>query len=200
MAMAPVPFLVPFFLVDGLKSSASTMGVIMALIATPSVIVGPLSGWISDKIGTLKPQAFSLILAAIGLFSFRFLDIHSSILHVSASVILFGTGMGVFFPSNNSAVAGSVSRETLATAMGLASTLRMLGSATGVAIAGTVFAGRQLYYQTKLIEQGMDQSLVERASVVQSFQFVLSLGIVLIMFGLIMIMLYSLKKRKEVLL
>ena len=54
-AASIVPVLIPFVLINGLLYSQSTSGLVMALIAIPSVILSPLSGWISDRIGNRIP-------------------------------------------------------------------------------------------------------------------------------------------------
>jgi hypothetical protein len=59
-----------------------------------------------------------------------------------------GIGMGVFQSPNNSAVMGTVSRERLGIASGLLSINRTLGQTTGIALLGTLWAGRVMIYSS----------------------------------------------------
>ena len=54
--------------------------------------------------------------------------------------------------------------------------MRMLGSATGMAIAGTLYAQQQAARLSNLVGQGIAADLTEKLSVVGAFQNVIFLG------------------------
>ncbi len=174
-----VPTLMPFFLISGLLLSPSTVGMLMALIAIPPVIFSPISGWLSDKIGNRIPMVVAMSLMSVSLFLTSRLGIESSVLTIAIVLLLFGASMGIFMAPNQSAIVGAAPRQNLATAMGVANTMRLLGSSIGTGGAGTLYASQQLLNQTKLAEQGVDPTLIERLAVVESFQFILLLAAVL---------------------
>ena len=173
------PTLIPFFLISGLLLSPSTVGMLMALIAVPPVILSPVSGWLSDKIGNRIPMVVAMSIMSASLFLTSRLGIEASVLHIAVVLLLFGVSIGVFMAPNQSAIVGAAPRQNLATAMGVANTMRLLGASIGTAGAGTLYASQQLLNQAKLGKQGVDPTLIERLAVVESFQFILLLAAVL---------------------
>ena len=173
-SMAPV--LVPFFMIDGLALAPSVAGGLMALMAVPPLLFSPLSGWLSDKIGNRILMVVATICFTLSLYLASRLNIESTIIHVALVLMLFGTGFGIFQAPNQSAIIGAAPRASLATSMGVANTMRMLGSATGMAIAGTLYAQQQAARLSDLIDQGLAGELTERLSVVGAFQNVIFLA------------------------
>jgi len=170
------PVLIPFFLISGLLLSSSVSGMLMALIAVPPLILSPLSGWLSDRIGNRIPMVVATIFFTAALFFASRLDIASSIRDASLILLLFGVGMGIFMAPNQSAVIGAAPRTNLATSLGVSNTMRLLGSSVGMAVAGTLYAQQQLVYTAELTAGGTAPELVERLSVIESFQYVILLA------------------------
>ena len=170
------PVLVPFFLIGGLLLSASTIGLLIALIAIPPVILSPISGWLSDKIGNRIPMVFATICFSAGLFLASRWDIDSKIIEISLVMVLFGTGMGIFMAPNQSAVIGAAPSRNLATALGVANAMRLLGASIGTALGGTLYASQLSASQAKLAAQNIAPDMIDRLSAVESFQFVILLA------------------------
>jgi EmrB/QacA subfamily drug resistance transporter len=173
------PTLLPFFLIDGLSYSPTTVGILMALIAVPPVIVGPVSGWFSDKAGPRLPMVTAMCIMTVSLFLASRLNIDSGVFNIGAVLLMFGVSMGLFMAPNQSAIVGAVLRKNLATAMGVANTMRLLGASIGTAAVGTLFASQQIIQKSRLYEQGIEQIMINRLAVVNSFQFVLLLAAIL---------------------
>ena len=171
-----VPTLIPFFLINGLLLSPLRVGILMALIAMPPVIIGPISGWLSDKVGNRLPMIVAMCIMSLSLFLTSRLRMESSVLDIAIVLLMFGSGMGIFMAPNQSAIVGAAPRRNLATAMGVANSMRLLGSSIGTAGAGALYTGRQLLNRTRLAEQGMDSELISRLAVVESFQSILLLA------------------------
>lgn len=173
MVAGSAPFLAPFFLIDGLEFSPSTVGILMALNALPAVFLAPAAGWLSDKRGTKVPMLLGLIFLWLCLFSYSRLGIESSVLNVLIPMLFYGLGMGLFFTSSNSAVVMSSPEQNTASVMGVLQTLRMLGQAIGVTVVGTFYANRISLRKGELIEQNIDPSIIDRLAVVDSFKLIL---------------------------
>jgi MFS family permease len=167
------PTLAPFLLINGLKMSSTTVGMLMALIAIPSVIISPISGWLSDRIGNRLPMVFGTLTFSVALFLLSRIEVEASIRHIALVFMLFGCGMGIFNAPNQSAIVGAVRRQYLATAMGVANTTRLLAATIGTALIGTLYSGRHLFFKTKLTNMGLDPYFIEQTAAVKGFQFVL---------------------------
>jgi sugar phosphate permease len=61
-------------------------------------------------------------------------------------LVVLGVGFGLFQTANNCAVMGSVKRARIGTAGGFLGTMRHLGTITGVASIGAIFAARSAYH------------------------------------------------------
>jgi EmrB/QacA subfamily drug resistance transporter len=171
MAGSQGPMLFPFFIVDGLLLSTSTAGLLMAIIAIPPVIISPLSGWISDKVGHRLPMVTATVCFTAALFLASRLNLDTTVLHIVLVMGLFGIGMGMFMAPNQSAIISTVSRRHLATAMGVANTVRLLGGAAGMALGGTLYAVKQAERAAVLALQDVPPDMVVRLSVAESFEF-----------------------------
>jgi EmrB/QacA subfamily drug resistance transporter len=170
------PVLIPFFLISGLLLSSSVSGMLMALMAVPPLILSPLSGWLSDRIGNRIPMVAATICFTAALFFASRLNIDSSMMNICLVLLLFGTGMGIFMAPNQSAVVGAAPRANLTTALGVSNTMRLLGSSVGTAVAGALYAHQQLIYEAELTAGGTAPELVEQLSAIESFQYVILLG------------------------
>lgn len=170
------PVLIPFFLIGGLLLSPSTVGMLMAIMAIPPVILSPISGWLSDRIGNRIPMVIATSCFSTALFLASRLDIASRILDIALVLLLFGIGMGIFMAPNQSAVAGAAPRRNLASAMGVANAMRILGASIGTALAGTLYAHQQLVNQAKMAGQDIAPDLIEQLSVIESYQHVILLA------------------------
>lgn len=178
-------FLVPFYLVDGIGYSASMAGALMALIAVPFVLMYPLSGRLSDRMGSRVLPVTGMLVFCMALFFMSRLGSASSSLAIAAGLCFLGTGQGIFQPPNNSAILGSVPKDRLGTASGIMSTTRQLGISSSVAITGSLFAGRIAFYSDRLTGKGLDPSLMKRMCVSTSFQDILALATVFGCVGII---------------
>ena len=172
-----MPVLIPFFMIDGLLFSSSRAGLLMSVIAVPSIFISPISGWISDKIGNRIPMIGATSVFTLALFLTSRLNIVSTDIQIILVMALFGIGMGLFTAPNQSATISAAPRRSMATALGVANTMRLLGASVGTAIAGTIYAHQQAAYKMELIEQGTAVGLAEQLSVIEAFQYVILLGV-----------------------
>jgi MFS family permease len=132
--------LLPFYLQNVLGYDPQTTG--LTLIASPIALslVSPLSGRLSDRIGTRWLGVAGLAITALALWSFSTLTTNSTQLDVIGRLVLMGIGFGLFQSPNNSTIMGSAPRSALGVASSLLAVMRTLGQTTGIAIAGAVWA------------------------------------------------------------
>jgi EmrB/QacA subfamily drug resistance transporter len=172
-----LPVLIPFFLIGGLQLSSPTAGLLMSLVAIPPLFISPVTGWLSDRIGNRPPMVLAMGFFTSALFFATRLNMASTTLHIAEVMILFGIGMGMFTAPNQSAVISAAPRRKMATALGVANTMRLLGSSVGTALAGALYAHREAISRVDLTSQGTAAGLVEQLSIIHSFQYVIFLGV-----------------------
>jgi EmrB/QacA subfamily drug resistance transporter len=138
VATYAVVFLTPFYLRIVLHYDVLKIGLVMAASPVATLIVAPLSGALSDHIGT-RPLAFcGMCLQAAGLFLLSQLQVGSDAVDVAWRLAIAGAGAGLFGSPNNSAVMGSVPVVHLGIASGILAAMRNVGMVLGIAVAGAV--------------------------------------------------------------
>ncbi len=133
-------FVAPFFLQNILGFSPSKVGLLIFPVSVAVMIVAPLGGKLSDRIGVRVPATIGLILTSLTIFSFVFLKTAVSNYDILWRQIVLGIGIGLFNPANNSAIVSSLPREKVRFASSLLALARNLGIVVGVAFAELVVA------------------------------------------------------------
>lgn len=135
-------FLLPFYLVQARGFPVNTAGLL--LIASPVVmaILAPLSGRLSDRVGSRLPCTAGMVFCTIGLVALAFLRTDASIAQILLSSSLIGLGSGLFTSPNTSTIMGAVETERQGTAAGVQAVARNVGMVFGIALAGAIFSAR----------------------------------------------------------
>ena len=133
-AQTATVFLMPFFLVSGL--GMSTAQAMLYLLPSPIllIILGPITGNLSDKIGTVKPAFIGTVIAAIGMFVFSTVNLEMNPLIIAFGSGLTGLGMITFVAPNTSAIMGSASRDYYGIISAFMNLLRNGGHIVGIAL------------------------------------------------------------------
>jgi EmrB/QacA subfamily drug resistance transporter len=133
-------FLMPYYLIQGRGFSPAQAGLILTAQPVIMAIIAPISGTLSDRIGTRLPSVLGMAVLSAGLFALSRLTGESSILKVMEALAIVGLGTGAFISPNNSALMGSASKSRQGIAAGILATARNFGMVLGVGIAGAVYA------------------------------------------------------------
>jgi MFS family permease len=160
---------VPFFLIQGLGLSAITVGTYMALLATPSLVLSPVSGRLSDKIGSTFLSTAGVTIVCASLVWFFFLTGAATPLDVGIGILLLGTGIGIFHPPNNSALIGSVPKDMLGVASAVGTAARHIGSSIAFAVCGALYSRHESLHLDQLRQQGIGLATAKKMASVASF-------------------------------
>jgi len=136
---AAISFLMPFYLQNILHFSPSQMGWIMIANSVVIVLIAPIAGWLSDRMGSRLLCTAGSSLIVIGQFYIGSLAVDSSISRIIFPLLLVGLGWAIFNSPNQSAILGSVPRDKVGTASGMNTTTARTGGAMGVALSATLF-------------------------------------------------------------
>jgi EmrB/QacA subfamily drug resistance transporter len=188
--------LMPFYLLQGIGLTPSKAGVVMTIVSMMALIVGPISGKLSDRFGQAR---FATLGAAVTILSFWLIfefDDQGRMIDIIPALILAGLGVGLFQSPNNSSIMGAVSQERLGTAAAMIATSRQVGISLGTALAGTIYSSRLIYHQGELVRQGLSGAMVERQAVTLSFSDAFLVSAIL-MVSVVILSLMTRSQRRE---
>lgn len=170
-------FVIPFFLQNILEYSPSKVGILIFPVSLTVMVMAPLGGRISDRVGVRFPATIGLVLTSLAVFSFTFLQTRANDFEILWRQVLLGIGIGLFNPANNSAIIGSLPRENVGLASSLLALARNLGLVIGVAFAEMVIA---LKLPETLSEAGKEIPSLEGIQDVWKLLLILGLASVLL--------------------
>lgn len=135
-------FIIPFFLQDIAGYSPSKVGLLIFPVALTVMVMAPIGGRVSDRLGVRVPATLGLILTSLIIFSFIFLKGNVGDFEILWRQVALGVGIGFFNPANNSAIIGSLPKTNVGVASSFLALARNLGMVIGVAFAEMVVTFR----------------------------------------------------------
>lgn len=132
-------FLMPFYLINGRQFTTAHAGLILTAQPIVMAIIAPISGTLSDRLGTRWPSIAGMAVMALGLFLLAQLGTSSSTLQIVFGLGVAGLGTGTFISPNNSALMGAAPHHRQGIAAGTLATARNLGMVLGVGFSGAIF-------------------------------------------------------------
>jgi EmrB/QacA subfamily drug resistance transporter len=102
------------------------------------VVMGPLAGRLTDRVGPRPLMTVGLLLVAVSLLVQTSLTVHSSSLPLLGGFVLMGLGMGLVMSPMSTAAMNAVDRTKAGAASGVLAMSRMIGSTLGVAVMGAI--------------------------------------------------------------
>lgn len=134
-----VLFLMPFYLIQGRGFSTAQAGLLLTAQPLVMAIAAPLSGTLSDRIGSRLPGTLGMAILSVGLFMLSRLGSNSPQSDILLGLAIIGLGTGMFVSPNSSALMGSAPRHRQGIAAGILATARNVGMVLGVGLAGAIF-------------------------------------------------------------
>ncbi|MEP6508264.1 MAG: MFS transporter [Gemmatimonadales bacterium] len=134
-----VLFALPFLLIQGRGLTAQHAGLILTAQPIVMAIMAPISGTLSDKIGSRIPATLGMLILTAGILLLAATIQMSNLLAVAAALGVIGLGVGLFVSPNNSALMGAAPRQRQGIAAGVLATARNLGMVLGIGLSGAVF-------------------------------------------------------------
>lgn len=131
-------FLMPFYLIQVLGYEARIAAFLLVPGAMGMLILGPVSGRLSDRFGTRWPATLGMVSSAAAMFTLSTVGTHSPPWHIVVGMILSGVGMGTFSSPNTSAIMGSLPRDRYGVVSGFVNLARTSANVSGVALATTL--------------------------------------------------------------
>ncbi len=165
-----IVFLLPFYLIQGRDFSTARAGLLLTAQPIVMAIAAPLSGMLSDRVGSRLLSTLGMAVLAVGLFLLSRLGPQSPQSHVVVALGVAGLGTGSFISPNSSALMGSAPRHRQGIAAGVLATARNVGMVLGVGLAGAIL--------TTVMAQGNDSTAALFQGV--SAGFVVAVGVAIL--------------------
>lgn len=155
--MMGVFFLLPIFFQAILGYGAVKAGLLMTPLAGVVVFAAPLSGWLSDRIGSRWLISGGMFVAAAGFFLMRrAMSLDGGWEPLVFPFMVSGFGIGLVMAPMTSAVMASAPDDKAGSASGVLSTMRQLGSVLGIAVMGAVLQNRATAYLEQTVTAKLD--------------------------------------------
>jgi EmrB/QacA subfamily drug resistance transporter len=147
IGVSTIGFLIPYYLIHGRGIALTEAGLYLSVQPIAQVVAAPLSGALSDRIGTRLLSTAGMGLFTVGLGVLSFLGPETPMEVMLGGLVLCGLGTGAFISPNMSAMMRAAPVGRHGTASGVQATARYVGFALGVSIAAatvtTVVGGGQ---------------------------------------------------------
>ena len=134
-----VLFVLPFLLIQGRGLTASQAGIVLTAQPIVMAVVAPVSGTLSDRLGSRGLATAGMLLLGIGMVLLALLVARGSLAAIAGALAVVGLGVGTFVSPNNSALMGAAPMHRQGIASGVLATARNVGMVLGVGFAGAVF-------------------------------------------------------------
>jgi MFS family permease len=136
---AATRFMMPFYMQRLLGLSPRDVGLLMIPAAICIIVVGPLSGRLSDKFGWRMLTVGGMAMSAAASFILASsLAAQSPVILIVAMLMFQSTGMGLFNSPNNSSIFSAVERSRYGVVAALTQLVRNSANVVSVALATTV--------------------------------------------------------------
>ncbi len=133
-----ISVLIPFYLQNLMGFTPTQMGWIIIGSSAVIIIVAPLAGWLSDRLGSRLLCSVGAAVIVLGQFLIGSLTLQSSLFQMVLPHLLIGLGWALFNSPNQSAILSAVPRDKVGSASGMTVTTARVGGAIGIAISGAI--------------------------------------------------------------
>jgi DHA2 family methylenomycin A resistance protein-like MFS transporter len=131
-------FVLSLYLQDVRHDSALSAGLALFPLFMPLVVLAPLAGRLTARVGPRGPTAGGLGVAAVGVALLALLGRHSSYLELFPALLLWGGGLGVLTPAVVAAAIRAVPDSRAGLASAVNNTSRQASGAIGIAAFGAL--------------------------------------------------------------
>ncbi len=150
---ALVLIMMSLYLQNTLHLNSSETGYVFLSMTLAVGVLSPIGGKLADRIGVCIPMITGALLIAIALFLLSFLTRTSSLWMVCGGLMLAGLGLGIGFPSLNTAMFRTLDSQEINTGSGIFTMAMMIANSVSVIISTSflVMIGRTKL--TSLVQQ-----------------------------------------------
>ena len=139
IGISSVLFLMPFYLQDGRGMSPNAAGLVLTTQPLIMAIAAPLSGTLSDRIGSRLLSTLGMVIMTVGILLLSRLGPGVPPSLIAGALAIVGLGTGMFISPNSSALMGAAPRQRQGVASGVLAEARLVGQVLGIGLAGAIY-------------------------------------------------------------
>lgn len=158
-------FLMPFYLIQGRGLNPAQAGMLLTAQPLIMAVTAPVSGALSDRVGSRWPGMIGMGVLAAGLFVLAGLGSGSGLWVAALGLAVAGSGTGTFIAPNTSALLGSAPKSRQGIASGVQATARNFGMVLGIGMAGAIFTTQLAQNTPEALFRGVDLGFLAAAGV-----------------------------------
>lgn len=160
-----ITFLMPFYLIQGRGFNPAQAGLLLTVQPILMAITAPISGALSDRIGSRLPGMLGMGVLAGGMVLLSFLDSDSGLWMVVLGLAVVGFGTGTFISPNTSALMGAAPRARQGIASGVQGAARNFGMVLGIGLAGAILTTHLARNTSDALYSGIGQGFLAAAGI-----------------------------------
>lgn len=163
VASSSSTIILPFYLQNTLRYSPAFTGIILMVAPILLAVVAPVSGYLSDKIGSEFLTFLGLTINGVGMFLMSTLTQHTDLIVLILFIAIMSLGNGLFQSPNNSLTMSNAPRNMLGISGSVNALVRNLGMISGVSIAVLILYSRmslKIGYNVSNYVEGRDDVFI----------------------------------------
>jgi len=138
LAMFGVFFFVSLYIQNILGYSATQAGAMFLPMTVLIILVAPIAGRLSDRVGSRWLMGFGMTLLGVSLLLYQRVGLHSDFWTLLPAMIVGGVGMATTMSPMTSAAMGAVPIDKAGVGSGVLNSFRQVGGALGIALIGAI--------------------------------------------------------------
>lgn len=139
-AFVSVGFILTLYLQYLKGYSPITAGLIVSVQSVMMVLVSPFAGRLSDKIDPGSVSTVGMVLTTIGVALMTLINFENALYLGGFALIIFGSGIGLFYSSNTKMVMSAVDKKYFGVASATLSNMRSMGQIFGMGIVMVIIS------------------------------------------------------------
>jgi EmrB/QacA subfamily drug resistance transporter len=140
-------FLLPLFLQQVMGFDEIQTGLILLPGSLLLALMMPIAGWLSDRIGPLWPSLIGLLGIAYFMYSFRTLDINTSVWNLLAPQLIRGVAIALLITPVMVTALNCVPKYQAGMASAMMNLIQQVSGSVGIGILGAVLSHRTVFHQ-----------------------------------------------------
>jgi EmrB/QacA subfamily drug resistance transporter len=140
LAMFGVFFFVSLYVQNILGYSPTQAGAIFLPMTLLIILIAPLAGRFSDRVGSRWLMGGGMIVVGVSLLLYQRVGLHSDFWTLLPAMILGGIGMASVMSPMTSAAMGAVPVDKAGVGSGVLNSFRQMGGSLGIALMGAILA------------------------------------------------------------